>query len=88
MRFKVVYLGPSSLCNVSINSKNFRSSETGGKLKKKNNVYLQFGESAKTRKRRIGELRDHVVTQISEMDNMQLGINKTNNVIRRYDNLK
>ena len=86
MRLKVVYLGPSSLCNVSINSKNFRSSETGGK--KKNNVYLQFGESAKTRKRRIGELRDHVVTQISEMDNMQLGINKTNKVIRRYDNLK
>lgn len=50
----------------------------GESVKKKNNVYLQFGESAKTRKRRIGELRDHVVTQISEMDNMQLGINKTN----------
>ena len=50
----------------------------GESVKKKNNAYLQFGESAKTRKRRIGELRDHVVTQISEMDNMQLGINKTN----------
>lgn len=79
MRFKAVYLGPSSLCNVSINSKNFRSSKTAGKKKK--SVYLQFGESAKTRERRIRELRDHVVTQISEMDNMQLGINKTNKVI-------
>ena len=76
MRFKVVYLGPSSLCIVSINSKNFRSSKTEKKKKRRKNVYLQFLESAKTRERRIGELPDHVVTQISEMDNMHSGLTK------------
>jgi len=75
MRFKVVYLGPSSLWNVSINSKNFRSGKKKEE-KKKRNVYLQFGESAKTRERRIRELSDHVVTQISEMDNMHSGLTK------------
>ena len=74
MGFKIVYLGTSSLCNSSINSKNFRLIET--EKEKKKLVYLQFGESAKSRERRIGNFSDHVVTQISEMDNMHSGLTK------------
>ena len=74
MGCKVVYLATSSLCSVSINSKNFRSGSTEKEKKKK--VYLQFWESAKTGERRIGKFSDHVVTQISEMDNMHSGLTK------------
>lgn len=45
MWFKVV--GFFSLCNVFINSKNFWLSKIRGK--KKENVYLQFGEFVKIR---------------------------------------